>query len=288
MVEKKTEVGSPMNFRGMIYKPINEQGVIYLFSLVAEDLNLRVESIQQGYPDCTGLKYKGNGRWERVKIEFENKASNFLNHMHDPKECDIIICWNDDLSDKQKEELAKENVEIIALEDRINTDEIPNKELPDPETSSKEEFDLKHHYEENNMTSKTKKLFNYLDSTIKQINSEIWDKYSKTAITYYSPEKMFVFVRPRKTSIAINLFTNKEDLEGFENIPNHENWGRCSIHNEEELEKIKTSLKRSFDIMKKAEQEGINTGWYALTPKEKMHWVNKAEDSNDEEDEGEE
>jgi len=46
-------VGSPLNFRGLVYGPINEQGVVYLFGLIAEDLNIRVESIQQGYPDCT-------------------------------------------------------------------------------------------------------------------------------------------------------------------------------------------------------------------------------------------
>ena len=62
MAKEKIEVGSPMNFRGFMYQPINEQGVVYLFGLVAEDLNIRVESIQQGYPDCTALRYSGNGR----------------------------------------------------------------------------------------------------------------------------------------------------------------------------------------------------------------------------------
>jgi len=49
-------------FFQVFYKPINGQGVVYLFGLIAEDLNIRVESIQQGYPDCTGIRFLGKGR----------------------------------------------------------------------------------------------------------------------------------------------------------------------------------------------------------------------------------
>jgi len=28
-----------------------------------------------------------------VKIEFEQESRNFLRHMHDVKECDLIVCW---------------------------------------------------------------------------------------------------------------------------------------------------------------------------------------------------
>ena len=69
-MDKRTKVGSPMNFRGMMYKPISEQGVVYLFGLVSRDLNIIVESVQVGYPDCTGLKFIGKGKWERIKIYF--------------------------------------------------------------------------------------------------------------------------------------------------------------------------------------------------------------------------
>jgi hypothetical protein len=85
-------VGSPLNFRGLVYGPINEQGVLYLFGLIANDLNIRVESIQQGYPDCTAIRYAGKGKWERINIEFEFKSSNFD---HDPDKCDVLVCWED-------------------------------------------------------------------------------------------------------------------------------------------------------------------------------------------------
>jgi predicted transport protein len=274
-MDKRTIVGSPINFRGFIYAPINEQGVVYLFGLVSEDLNIRVESIQQGYPDCTGIRFLGKGRWERVRIEFEYSSSNFILHRHDPKGCDLIVCWVDDLTDKQKEDLAKEGVEIIDLKSRIGTDEIPNKKLSDPEIASKKEFDLSDH--KKSSSEKIKELFEKLDKAIKNINSEIWGKYSKTAITYYSPEKMFAGVHLRKNSIALEVYSNTKELKGFENIPNHENWSRTTIHNENELNEIILLLKESFEIMKKAEEEGINTGWYAITPEEKMTWKNSHE-----------
>lgn len=274
MVKGKTQVGSPMNFRGMMYKPINEQGVVYLFGLVAEDLNIRVESIQQGYPDCTGLRFIGNGRWERIRIEFEHKSSNFD---HDPAGCDIIVCWEDNLTQKQKEErrFIEKGIEIVELKSIIRTPEIPNKELKDPEIKSKQEFTLQYHFTKKHVNENVKQLFHKLDKEIKKINSEIWDKYSKLYITYYSPDKLFTSLNLQKNSISVEVYTDTQNLMGFRNTPNHENWGKATIHNEPELLKIIPSINKSFNLMKQAEKEGKKTGWYALTPPEKMTWLKK-------------
>ena len=76
--------GAPLD-----YAPNNEQGVVYLFSHVArKQFGLRVERVQAGFPDC--LAYK-DGR--RVRIEFEYRSRNFLQHRHDPLRCDWIVCW---------------------------------------------------------------------------------------------------------------------------------------------------------------------------------------------------
>ena len=99
---KKIQFGEPIDFRGLRFAPINEQGVVYLFGLIANDLNMRVESIQQGYPDCTAIRYVGRGKWERVNIEFEFKSSNFD---HDPDKCDILVCWEDDLSQGKRDSI---------------------------------------------------------------------------------------------------------------------------------------------------------------------------------------
>lgn len=270
---KRTEVGKPLNFRGFVYSPINEQGVVYLFGLVAQDLNIIVESVQVGYPDCTAIKYVGKGRWERVRIEFEYKASSFFNHGHDPKGCDIIVCWENDLDDSKIKELKDTDVDIIELKTEI--EELENPPIEDPETSSKQEYNLEYHFDRSNVREDIKKLYFRLDEIIKGVHPDIWDKYSKTMITYYSPEKMFLSVRFRQSSIVIDFFTNQSNLEGVNNIKNHENWGRTIIHNEQELERIVPSIRQSFQIMQQAEKEGIKTGWFALSD----------EDTDTEEDE---
>lgn len=76
--------GSPLE-----YAPLNEQGVIYLFSSLARQrYGLRVERVQAGYPDCIAYR---SGR--KVRIEFEYTSRNFQLHRHDPGKCDWLVCW---------------------------------------------------------------------------------------------------------------------------------------------------------------------------------------------------
>lgn len=269
MTDKKTQVGRAMNFRGFMYQPINEQGVIYLFGLVAEDLNIIIESIQQGYPDCTGLRYIGNNRYERIRIEFEFKSSHFDHHGHRIDGCDIIVCWEDDFSDKRRAEIGKAGIEIIELKSVIDTPEVPNRLPKNPEDKAIAEFNLNYHFKKSNATKTIQELFGKLDSEIKKISSDIWDKYSKSFISYYSPDKLFLGVHLQKNGIRIEVFTNREKLEWVKNTLNHENWGNAKITNETDLKRILPSLYKSYEVMKKAEKEGINTGWYAFTPDKK-------------------
>jgi hypothetical protein len=87
--------GEPINFRGMVYAPLNEAGVILLFARVMDDLGIIYESSPPGFPDMVGRRKVGNA-WQRVRIEFEYKSSNFKQHGHDPSKCDIIVCWEHD------------------------------------------------------------------------------------------------------------------------------------------------------------------------------------------------
>lgn len=43
---EESVVGEVINFRGLVYAPINEQGVIFLFSKVSKDLNIEIEEIK--------------------------------------------------------------------------------------------------------------------------------------------------------------------------------------------------------------------------------------------------
>ncbi len=95
-------------------------------------------------------------------------------------------------------------------------------------------------------------------------------KYAQTAITYYSPEKVFVFLRFRKNSLVMNIFTDQEKIGSVQNIKDHENWGKISIGNTSQLPVTISAIRRSFELLKEAIKNNKNTGWYALTPREKL------------------
>jgi hypothetical protein len=104
--------GDPLNFRGFVRAPTNEQGVAMLFAVLAPDLGFAIEATQQAFPDCYALRRIGEGLWQRVRIEFEFRAKNFAGHGHDPKRCDLIVCWEDDWG-------AAAPIPVIELKSRI-------------------------------------------------------------------------------------------------------------------------------------------------------------------------
>jgi hypothetical protein len=73
--------------------PMNELGVVFLFGALAESLGFVVMKIQAEFPDCEALRLVDEERWQRVRIEFEYESRNFLKHMHELNECDVIVCW---------------------------------------------------------------------------------------------------------------------------------------------------------------------------------------------------
>jgi hypothetical protein len=88
-------VGDVINYRGFVYGPVNEMGVVALFSKISEELGFIIEEIRPGFPDCIARRRMNKG-WERVGIELEYRSSNFLQHGHDPAACDLVICWEHD------------------------------------------------------------------------------------------------------------------------------------------------------------------------------------------------
>jgi hypothetical protein len=72
---------------------VNEAGVVYLFGTLAERLGFMMLRMQSDFPDGEAMRRIEEERWERVRIEFEYESRNFLKHMHDAHECDLIVCW---------------------------------------------------------------------------------------------------------------------------------------------------------------------------------------------------
>lgn len=105
--------GEPLDFRGLRYAPVNEQGVVYLFGMVSRELEFLVESIRTAFPDCEGKRCLNptGTKWQHVHIEFEYRSSNFEEHGHDRENCDLIVCWTHDWQDCP--------IEVLELKDAI-------------------------------------------------------------------------------------------------------------------------------------------------------------------------
>lgn len=82
----------------------NEQGVVWMFSKMARMVGWDLLDIRSAFPDATFVNTAG----QRLEVEFEYKASNFILHKHDPNGCDFVVCWTADID--------IDGVEVLALE----------------------------------------------------------------------------------------------------------------------------------------------------------------------------
>lgn len=92
-LESELLQGAPLR-----YAPHNEMGVVFLFAHLCRRMQLHVESVQAGFPDCIALQRVG-GKERRIRIEFEFRSSSFRAHGHPPEGCDWIVCWEHDWPD---------------------------------------------------------------------------------------------------------------------------------------------------------------------------------------------
>ncbi len=85
--------GEPILSPVMAHAPTNELGVMVLFGALAHDLGFKIMRVQAAFPDCEAMRRMANGRCQLSLIEFEFESRNFVDHMHDVKGCDLIVCW---------------------------------------------------------------------------------------------------------------------------------------------------------------------------------------------------
>jgi hypothetical protein len=105
--------GEPFLRSALGFAPVNEMGVVFLFGAMAEKLGFIVTWIGTQYPDVEAFREVAPGRWQRVRVEVEFMSRNFLQHFHDPKECDLILCWEHNWPDCP--------VEVIALKGLVQS-----------------------------------------------------------------------------------------------------------------------------------------------------------------------
>ena len=256
MPKKRSIVGNLINFRGLVYSPVTEQGVVFLFGKVIEDLNMYIEEIKTSYPDCVGRRYVGKG-WERVYIEFEQRSSDFLRHGHDPKECDIVVCWEHDWKDCP--------LEVIELKELIK--ELPTKPLQEPQVVTEEvKYELEDLASYKRTTKNVKKTYEEFDERIRQMDEKIWRKISKSAVTYYCPERVFVYLNFQKQGLKLVVFVSGVAIESVKNYKKHPMWGVTYLREAEDIDRTIKIIEQSFKLMRKAISDNINTGWYAKIP----------------------
>lgn len=102
-------LGEMIAFRAMAHAPVNEQGVVLLFGMVAAELGYIVETVRIAFPDCLAKRQVNGGRWQRVRVEFEYRSRSFRDHGHDAAGCDVIVCWRHDWPDCPLEVLELSN-----------------------------------------------------------------------------------------------------------------------------------------------------------------------------------
>src|SRR3990170_1063939 len=237
-MQRKSVVGNIINFRGLIYAPINEQGVVFLFGKIAHEFQMYVELIRTGYPDCIAKRYIGKDRWEEIKIEFEYRSSDFERHKHDPKDVDMIVCWSHDWDKCPK------TIEVLELKNEIgNFDKIA---VETPEKISKSsEYDIEEYLKRG--TKESVSIFRELNKEILKISDDIYNKAHKYRIYYYSPKRVFSNLYPTKKGVTINVFTNAKKMKGVEAMGGEygKKWGRIFVLEKKDITIAVSALKKS-------------------------------------------
>jgi Homing endonuclease associated repeat len=85
--------GRPLPMPELLHEPINEGGVMVAFGAVARRLGFAIRQVRRTFPDCEAVREVARGQWQPVWIEFEYESRNFKLHGHNPKKCDVIVCW---------------------------------------------------------------------------------------------------------------------------------------------------------------------------------------------------
>lgn len=103
--------GDPLDFGAMRNAPVNEAGVMLLFVMMAAQLGFIIEAAHANFPDCEARRKTSANEWRTVRIEFEYESRNFRVHRHNPKGCDLIVCWSHNWPECP--------VEVLALRDEV-------------------------------------------------------------------------------------------------------------------------------------------------------------------------
>ena len=249
-------VGDLINFRGLVYAPINENGVVFLFGKVVDELNMYIEEIKPGYPDCIARRYIGNG-WKRVSIEFEYRSANFKAHKHDPKYCDLIVCWEHDWKDCP--------LEVIELKSRIK--ELENYLIEKPESVDVPVGDgsIDSIYINAKASGIVKEWYTKMIKQLEESGIKLKTNVGKKFVGFSSHGKSFASVRIQSQSIAVECFTRGQAWPDTK--ISHEKyaprWCKFYINSEDTLTHRISTLIEAEARLREAIKAGEPTGYFS-------------------------
>jgi hypothetical protein len=251
-------VGELISFRGLVYAPINEQGVVYLFGKVSDDLHIYVETVRTAFPDCIGRRFAGRG-WERIGIEFEFKSSSFKLHGHDPDACDmpvVLVCWEDDW---EEDDLKLKIDQIIELRNVIK--DLPNKPVgaPTQEVISRPKIKALCDYASDTAFS----LYESLDNDVKTISEDIFAVVGRTMVSYYSPKWRFMSVFFLQNGLRLRFFVGGKTVDEVKPHPDHPNWGYLYVYSPDDIPEAIGTAKKSWNLALEAGKHNLDMTWGA-------------------------
>lgn len=254
---ERSIVGDLISFRGLLYAPVTESGVVYLFGKVAEDLNMFIEEMRPDSPDAVARRFTGKG-WERLRVDFEQRSSDFKQSGRDADACDLIVCWEHDWPTCP--------LEVIELRDRIRELENYPIRRPDMVAEGDDGEALDEWFAGHGVQDRVRGLFHLMAEHVKSVDDACFYKVNKTSISFYSPERTFLSVQPRHTSLQMALFTGGESLAGVQQVENRnfgQKWGAVSVADEDQLQETLQAIEEAHKRINAAIKRNERTGWQA-------------------------
>jgi hypothetical protein len=93
---RKSIVGDPIFWPGLIYSPLNTAGLIFALGSISNSAGLIFEEFSES-DDTAVCRRKTDRGWERIKVAFAVRSSDYVEAEED---IDLLVCWVDDSSDE--------------------------------------------------------------------------------------------------------------------------------------------------------------------------------------------
>ena len=89
-------MSNPKATASFAHEPRTEQEVVCLFGALLQhlDLPLTIDQVRTPFPDCLARDARSG---KPYRIEFRVSGHHFIQHCHNADECDMIVCWIDDV-----------------------------------------------------------------------------------------------------------------------------------------------------------------------------------------------